>query len=115
YNEGYRDLFYPSTILEKSNFASNYYGYNQRLLVDNQVSYDIENDANYYYFEAGNTLMWDSYIYNYAYAYKDANNFIKINLLDCDSNSGNYIHPTPFPRQLVYKFLERPNHTMVNF
>lgn len=114
YNEGYRDLFYPSTILEKSNFASNYYGYNQRLLVDNQVSYDIENDANYFYFEAGNTLMWDTYKYNYAYAYKGVNDFIKLNLLESDPNNGNYLNPTAFPRQLVYKFLDRTKHNMVN-
>lgn len=115
YNEGYRDLFYPSTILENSNFASNYYGYNQRIMVDNQLVYDIKNGANYFYFEAGNSLMWDTYKYNYAYAYKGVNDFIKLNLLNSDPNSGDYLNPTAFPRQLVYKFLDRTKHNMVNF
>jgi hypothetical protein len=115
YNEGYRDLFYPSTILENSNFASNYYGYNQRLMVDNQIAYDIETDDNYFYFEVGNTLMWDTYKYNYAYAYKGVNDFIKLNLLESDPRNSNYLNPTAFPRQLVYKFLDRTKHNMINF
>src|SRR5699024_9544963 len=31
YNEGYRDLFYPRPLLEENSYASNYYGFNQRL------------------------------------------------------------------------------------
>lgn len=115
YNEGYRDLFYPSTILENSNFASNYYGYNQRLMVDNQLAYDIQNGSNYLYFELGNSLVWDVYKYNYAYAYKGVNDFIKLNLLESNPLSGDYLNPTAFPRQLVYKFLDRTKHNMVNF
>lgn len=115
YNEGYRDLFYPSTVLENSNFASNYYGYNQRLMTENKLSYDIEDDANYWYFELGNNLIWDVYKYNYAYAFKGVNDFIKINLLESDPGNDNYLNPTAFPRQLVYKFLDRTKHNMVNF
>ncbi|MCT1529707.1 SusC/RagA family TonB-linked outer membrane protein [Sphingobacterium daejeonense] len=115
YNEGYRDLFYPSTILENSNFASNYYGYNQRLMVDNQISYDKENGPNYFYAEVGNNLVWDTYKYNYAYAYKGVNDFIKLNLLETDPYDDEYLNPTAFPRQLVYKFLDRTKHNMINF
>lgn len=115
YNEGYRDLFYPSTILENSNFASNYYGYNQRLMADNRLSYDIDNGPNYLYFEIGNSLIWDVYKYNYAYAFKGVNDFIKINLLESNPRNDNYLNPTAFPRQLVYKFLDRTKHNMVNF
>lgn len=115
YNEGYRDLFYPSTVLENSNFASNYYGYNQRLMADNRLSYDIEQGHNYFYFEIGNSLIWDVYKYNYAYAFKGVNDFIKINLLESDPTDDDYLNPTAFPRQLVYKFLDRTKHNMVNF
>lgn len=115
YNEGYRDLFYPSTVLENSNFASNYYGYNQRLMTDNRLSYDIDNGKNYLYFELGNNLIWDVYKYNYAYAFKGVNDFIKINLLESNPKHDDYLNPTAFPRQLVYKFLDRTRHNMMNF
>ncbi len=108
YNEGYRDLFYPSTILESNNFASNYYGYNQRILIDNTLVYDFENDANYFYFEAGNSFTWDVFKYNYAYAFKGVNDYIKINLLGGDQNS------SVFPKQLIYKFLDRTRHNMIS-
>ena len=115
YNEGYRDIFYPSTILENNNFASNYYGYNQRLFVNNKLNYDIESGANYFFFELGNSLIWDNYKYNYAYAFKGVNDFIKINLLQSDPNNSDHLNPSSFPKQLIYKFLDRTKHNMVNF
>src|SRR5690606_21308243 len=69
----------------------------------------------YWYFELGNNLIWDVYKYNYAYAVKGVNDFIKINLLESDPGNDNYLNPTAFPRQLVYKFLDRTKHKMVNF
>src|SRR5690606_8012927 len=99
YNEGYRDLFYPRTLMEENSFASNYYGYNQRLLWDNFASYDVNmGTGQSLYLEAGGTLQWDAFKYNYAYAYKGINDFIKINLLESDPNNGNYLNPLAFPR-----------------
>jgi len=110
YNEGFRDLFFPSTLMEKNNFASNYYGYNQRLLFDNIASYDWKlGDNSNLFLEGGNVLQWDTHKYNYAYAYKGVNDFIKINLINGDLN------PTAFPRQLVFKFLDRTRHNLVSF
>lgn len=116
YNEGYRDLFYPSTVMEGNSFASNYYGYNQRLLYDNVASYDwVLDDASNLFIEAGSSLQWDTHKYNYAYAYKGVNDFIKLNLLETNSGDGNYLNPTAFPRQLTYKFVDRIRHNIVSF
>ncbi|WP_437918982.1 SusC/RagA family TonB-linked outer membrane protein [Sphingobacterium sp. LRF_L2] len=116
YNEGFRDLFYPSTLLESNNFASNYYGYNQRLLYDNSAQYKWDiNEKQTLLFEVGNVLQWDTHKYNYAYAYKGLNDFIKLNLLESDPNKDNYLNPTAFPRQLVFKFLDRTRHNLVSF
>ncbi|SJN37029.1 putative outer membrane protein, probably involved in nutrient binding [Sphingobacterium sp. JB170] len=116
YNEGFRDLFYPSTLLEGNNFASNYYGYNQRLVFDNVASYDWKlTDKSNLFLEAANVLQWDNHKYNYAYAYKGVNDFIKINLLESDPNNGNYLNPTVFPRQLVFKFIDRTANNLISF
>lgn len=116
YNEGYRDLFYPRPLLEENSYASNYYGFNQRLIFDNTLTYDWDiDDRNRLYFEGSAILEWDAHKYNYAYAYKGVNDFIKLNLLNSDPYSGNYLVPTAFPRELVYKFLDRTKRNLVSF
>lgn len=116
YNESGRDLFYPRTLMEENSFASNYYGYNQRLIFDNHISYDASTgDQHSFLIEAGNVLQWDAFKYNYAYAYKGINDFIKINLLESDPDDGNYLNPLAFPRELVFKFLDYTNQNLVSF
>ncbi|MGB3539916.1 MAG: hypothetical protein WBA42_17315, partial [Mesorhizobium sp.] len=116
YNEGYRDLFYPRTIMENISFASNYYGFNQRLLFNNILTYDVKLPAQHTLFlEAGQNLQWDLYKYNNAYAYRGVNDFIKLNLLASDPKKDNYLNPTAFPGELVYKFLDRTKQNQVSF
>ncbi|GAA4807332.1 SusC/RagA family TonB-linked outer membrane protein [Olivibacter ginsenosidimutans] len=116
YNEGYRDIFYPRPLLDGNSYASNYYGFSQRMIYENFGSYDWNiNDHHHLYLQAGNILQWDSYKYNYAYAYKGVNDFIKLNLLESDPNNDNYLNPTAFPKQLVYKFLDRTKQNLVSF
>jgi len=116
YNEGARDLFYPRTLMEENSFAANYYGYNQRLIFDNHASYDVRIDGKHSVFvEAGNVLQWDAFKYNYAYAYKGINDFIKINLLESDPDKGEYLNPLAFPKELVFKFLDYTNQNIVSF
>ena len=116
YNEAYRDLFYPRTLMEENSFASNYYGFNQRLIFDNLVTFDHKfDDRNVIRLEAGQSIQWDSHKYNYAYAYKGINDFIKINLIESDPLNGNYLNPLAFPKQLVYKFLDRTKQNLVSY
>src|SRR5690554_326978 len=116
YNEGYRDLFYPRPLLEGNSYVSNYYGFNQRMIFDNTVTYDWNiNERNRLFLEGSGILQWDTYKYNYAYAYKGINDFIKLNLLESDPNNGNYLNPTAFPKELVYRFLDKTQQNLVSF
>lgn len=116
YNEGYRDLFYPRTLMEDNSYASNYYGFNQRLVLDNVLTYTHPfGSAHDLSLEAGQSIQWDTYKYNYAYAYKGVNDFIKINLLESDPDKDNYLLPLAFPRELVYKFLDRTQQNLMAF
>ena len=116
YNEGFRDLFYPRTLMEGNSYASNYYGFNQRLILDNSVTYTHQFNADHsIHLEAGQSTQKDTYKYNYAYAYKGLNDFIKLNLLESDPNNGNYLNPIAFPKPLVYKFLDRTRQNLVSW
>lgn len=116
YNEGFRDLFYPRTLMEGNSYASNYYGFNQRMVFDNFLTYThLFNKKHLLSAELGQSTQWDTYKYNNSYAYKGVNDFIKINLLESDPNNGNYLTPLAFPRPLVYKFLDRTKQNLVAF
>lgn len=116
YNEGHRDIFYPRTLMDEVNFASNYYGYNQRLIFDNSANYDWQiNDDHALNLSAGGVLQWDTYKYNYAYGYRGINDFIKLNLIEADRNKPEFLNPSGFSRELVYKFLDRTQQNLVSF
>ncbi|MFZ4862367.1 SusC/RagA family TonB-linked outer membrane protein [Sphingobacterium sp. Mn56C] len=110
YNEGYRDQFYPELLMEKNSFVSNYYGFNQRAILENSAYYTWKlNTKNVINIYGGSTLQWETFRYNYAYAYKGINDFIKVNLLDGGLN------PTAFQSALVFKYLDRTRHNLVSF
>lgn len=110
FNEGYRDIFFSRNLLQTTNYASNYYGYNQRASIDNVLTYDYAPNLNHKFnFVVGSSIQYDSYRYSYAYAYKGSNDFIKLNLLDKNLNT------TVFRREMVYKFLDRTRNNQVSF
>jgi TonB-linked SusC/RagA family outer membrane protein len=116
YNEGFRDLFYARGLMEGNSYASNYYGFNQRLIQDNRLSFHHRfNEDHLLNLEVGQSVQKDTYKYNYGYAYKGVNDFIKLNLLETDPNNSNYLNPLAFPKPLVYKFLDRTRQNLVSY
>ncbi|MFD2143915.1 SusC/RagA family TonB-linked outer membrane protein [Mucilaginibacter antarcticus] len=116
YNEGYRDIFYPRTLLQTTNYASNYFGYNQRATIDNVATYSHDINAdNKFEFTLGNTFQYDFHRYTYGYAYKGSNDFIKLNLLNSDPSKPEYLTPTVYRSQLVYKFLDKTRSNVTSF
>lgn len=120
YREGYRDIFYPSTLLETNSYVSNYFGFNQRAIVDNTVSYNLDwNKTHFLDLEAGQSAQWDSYRYNYGYAYRGTSDYIKINVFD------DPIHPTlatfsynttlGFLTTLTYRYIDQTKSVLESF
>lgn len=107
YDEGTRDVFWPSTLLEKVNYVSNYYGVNNRLNLANKLAYTfeladdqtLEVGANYTYYA-------DAYKYNYAYAHNGPNDFIKLNTVDGS------LEPVRF---IPYFFIDKLRYTLHQF
>ncbi len=105
YNEGIRDVFYPTTLMENNNYVSNYFGYNQRFGVTNILTFDQKIGTDHKFdFEIGQSFQSDLNKYNYANAYNGPNDFIKINVVDGDPNKPLYLTPINF---MVYRYTDR--------
>lgn len=115
YNEGLRDLFYPSTLLETVNYVSNYFGYNQRVFFDNTVTFRHQwNKVHDLTVEAGEVFQSDYNRYNYAYAYKGPNDLIRVNLLNSEDGDNKY-RTKSFRHELTYMFLDQHRHRLLSF
>lgn len=97
YNEGTRDAFFPTQLLEGNNFVSNYFGFNQRFIFNNSVGYDITiNKDHQIDLEAGQNYQTTLNKFEYAYGYNGPNNFIKLNIVEGDPNKTEYLQTTGF-------------------
>lgn len=95
YNEGRRDLFYPNTLMETINYQSNYFGYSQRFIFSNKLTYDFNlSEDNNFKFTIGTDYQEDLYRYYFARAYDGPNDYIKINVVNGNQNDANYLEPT---------------------
>lgn len=101
YSDNIRGVFYPSTILESSNYVSNYNGYNQRIIWNNHFSYHPEINEKYNLnLQLTSSLTNDTYHYNYARAFNGPNDYNK------SSSSGNYV---------MYRYVDEENTRLVSF
>jgi len=97
YNEGTRDVFYPTQLLEGNNFVSNYFGYNQRFIFNNSLGYTFTiNEKNKLDIGGGQTYQTTLNKFDYAYGYNGPNNFIKLNIVEGDRNKTNYLQSSGF-------------------
>ncbi len=105
YNQGTRDAFFPSTLMEGNNYVSSYIGYNQRFRVDNSVNYDKQIGKDHKFtVTAGQAYQTDTHKYNYANAYNGPNDFIKINVVEGSPDSADYLKPVGY---LVYRYIDK--------
>lgn len=94
YNEGHRDVFFPSTLLETNNFLSGYFGFNQRMISQNQANYKYDVDErNHLDFTAGFSYQEDLYRYSYARAYDGPSDFVKLNVVEGNPDKAEYLQP----------------------
>lgn len=113
YNEGIRDLFVPSTLMETNNYVSNYFGYNQRLVLSNVISFDdVYQQKHKVSFEFGHNYMSDTHRYNYATAYNGPNDFIKLNVVEGNKDLDGYLTPNGFS---VYRYSDLEKLNIMSF
>lgn len=112
YNENTRDVFWPSTLMAGNNYVSNYFGYNERMVFDNKITYDhaFDNNNNVLV-EAGFIYQSDAQKYNYSKGYKGPNDFIKVNVVEGNSQKAEYLKSIGF---IPYYFADKLQHRMVS-
>ena len=112
YSEGLRDYFVPSTLMAGANFVSTYFGYNQRMMLNNTASYDFDLNSNHKLTaQIGQQLQLDTYKYNYTRGYNGPNDFIKIiQVLGNVYRNDGTINPdylNAYPNFYVFRFLDK--------
>lgn len=112
WNQGTRDVFYPTSLMEGNNYVSNYLGFNQRMIFNNALSYKKSiNEHSQVFIEGGFSIQGDQHRYNYANAYNGPNDFIKINIVDGDVNKDIYLKPVNY---LVYRYRDAEHSRLVS-
>lgn len=94
YSEGKREAFFPGSLMETNNYMSSYFGFNQRLVFNNSLDYNFKlDDKHKFDFKLGSAYTQDLYRYHYGRAYDGPNDFIKVNVVEGDSQKGSYLTP----------------------
>lgn len=116
YNEGIRDYFTPSTLLDGVSYISNYFGYSQRLLLNNNAAYKYEiNKDHIVDFELGQSFQGDTYKYNYARAYNGPNDFVKLNKVDGNASSDDYLNTLAASGFYVFRYIDKERNNLMSF
>lgn len=108
YNEGARDYFTPSTIMDGVSYVSTYFGYNQRFIQRNNISYEFKlGDDHMIEMDAGQMFQGDTYKYNYSRAYDGPNDDVKINMVPSNANLSNYLNTLAASGFYVFRYLDK--------
>ncbi|WP_140938103.1 TonB-dependent receptor plug domain-containing protein [Sphingobacterium lumbrici] len=108
YNEGIRDYFTPSTLMDGVSYVSTYFGYNQRLIQSNTISYGLQlNPNNVIDLELGQVYQGDTYKYNYARAYRGPNDDVKLNLVEGNASLSSYLNTLAAGGFYVFRYLDK--------
>lgn len=105
YNEGIRDVFWASGLMEGNNYLSNFFSYNQRLIIENTASYAFHlPNTDMLVVDAGQSFTKDRNKYDYGYGYNTPNDFIKINKINPNaSGTDNYTGLAPY----MFRFTDK--------
>ncbi len=114
YNEGLRDAFYPTTLMDDINYVSGYFGYNQRFGLNNRLNYAYElNKDNVLDFELGQSVQGDTYKYNYARGYDGNSDFIKINVVEGKATEATYLNA--INNFYLFRYTDRTHNGLMSF
>lgn len=111
YNENRRDIFWPSTLMENNNYASNYLGYNERFMVNSHLNYFKKLNVGKLFLEGGLMTQADRQKYNYIQAYRGPNDYIKVNKVDGRRNEPDYLVSIGF---IPYLYSDKVLHNVIS-
>ncbi|WP_433902077.1 SusC/RagA family TonB-linked outer membrane protein [Sphingobacterium puteale] len=116
YNEGIRDFFVPSTLMGGISYLSNYFGYNQRLILNNSAAYKFDfKEQHSFDLELGQTFQGDTYKYNYSQAYNGPNDYVKLNKINGNPQSDDYLNALAASGFYVFRFIDKEVSNLLSF
>jgi len=116
YNEGLRDAFYPTTLMDGVNYVSGFFGFNQRFGLNNLLSYKYDlNKDHSFDFELGQSLQGDGYKYNYARGYNGNSDFIKINVVKGDIKNTDPGYLNAIENFYLFRYSDKMQNGLVSF
>lgn len=116
YNEGVRDYFTPSTLMDGVSYISTYFGYNQRLIFQNTIGYDFEfNEDHSLDLEAGHVYQGDTYKYNYARAYNGPNDYVKLVFVNPGAPGDGYLNALNAGNFYVFRYIDKEVNNLLSF
>ncbi|MBZ4188310.1 TonB-dependent receptor plug domain-containing protein [Niabella beijingensis] len=114
YNEGRRNIFWNSALFDGSNYASNYFGFNQRLVIENTLNFKRElKNGDVLKLKGGISYTGDIQRYNYGIGYNGPNDYIKVNVVKGNKKEpGTYLISKGFD---VYSFTDKMQQRLMSF
>lgn len=92
YNEGKRDVFYPKILFSGNNYVSNYFGFNQRFILEDKIEYSHLFDNNSKLnLVGGLNYQGDISKYNYLAGYNGPDDVKRIAEVIGDKSNGQYL------------------------
>jgi len=124
YNEGRRNVFWNSSLFDGSNYASNYFGFNQRLMLENALNFKQDfSNGHILKAKGGISYTGDIQRYNYGIGYNGPNDYIKVNVVKGNKKEpGSYLVSKGFDvssftdkmQQRLMSFYGRADYSFVN-
>jgi TonB-linked SusC/RagA family outer membrane protein len=116
YNEGLRDAFYPTTLMDGVNYVSGFFGFNQRFGLNNLLTYSYDLNKNHSFkFELGQSLQGDAYKYNYARGYNGNSDYIKINVVNGDVKNTDPGYLNAIDNFYLFRYSDKMKNSLVSF
>ena len=107
YNDNERNYFVPASLNDGNSFNSYYSGVNQRILLDNFMTYESKSKSALVQFKLGQSLEYNQMKYDYIKGYRGPSDYIKI----IQVNDGNITHY----KKLVYAYKDYLNQNIPAF
>ncbi|MFV0605154.1 MAG: TonB-dependent receptor plug domain-containing protein [Niabella sp.] len=113
YNENKRDVFYPKVLFSGNNYVSNYYGFNQRFILEDNLAYSHHfNNTSVLDLHAGVNYQGDISRYSYLVGYNGPDDVKRIAEVQGSTSSASYLIHNGY---LVSGFLDKVQQRLMSF
>ncbi len=113
YNEGKRDLFYPKVLFSGNNYVSNYFGFNQRFILEDKLEYShLFDNRSRLDMTGGLNYQGDLSRYSYFAGYNGPDDVKRIAEVDGNTQATQYLVHNGY---IVNGYLDKVQQRLMSF